>query len=490
MKIPLSFLLGLLALASVGSAQNTPFSLIDIGALNGRPEPGAANGVQIGAGNHNTNGANLASTAITADTSDIFGIAIDNLNQAGTPTGGLDWRLRGDTTSGAEPLRFLGEDFVKNNLGIIRVTLTGLPAGTYEATSYHIDPDNDQSANILVFVTDALGTARDTGAKGDASGSPGGAAALTQAFMESTSATFQITADGTSDVILYFDSSADLVDDEAPLNGLRLVKLPPATEPISIFTAGPETISRGESTTLSWRIAADATAATISRGVGDILDGRTDAQGLGQEVLGPEKTTTYQLAVDAPGGSEQAEVTVTVRLISDFTLSPDVGFAGATYALGWEVRPDFTSATIDDGSGPQPVDADEFGNGGMAVNPLATTTFTLVVEAADADGNPEQETAQVTAVVLQPSQHKYADPGDGWDLLFDGEADPVALLGWDHDNGSDAWDGTAPGAGLPGGAGAFSADGDGFFRFKTPATPRPMACVAIRRTAKSISPGW
>ncbi|MCP4846365.1 MAG: hypothetical protein GY899_00260, partial [Verrucomicrobiaceae bacterium] len=50
----------------------------------------------------------------------------------------------------------------------------------------------------------------------------------------------------------------------------------------------------------------------------------------------------------------------------------------------------------------------------------------------------------------------YLPPGGGWDYLFEGDSSAgsaaAALDGtWDHNNGSDQWDGTAPGTGNPGG---------------------------------------
>jgi len=43
---------------------------------------------------------------------------------------------------------------------------------------------------------------------------------------------------------------------------------------------------------------------------------------------------------------------------------------------------------------------------------------------------------------------------------------------WDHDNGSDQWDGTAPGEGMPGGAVALTEDGVTFLRIQDTGDPR------------------
>ncbi|MCA9262763.1 MAG: lamin tail domain-containing protein [Planctomycetales bacterium] len=71
----------------------------------------------------------------------------------------------------------------------------------------------------------------------------------------------------------------------------------------------------------------------------------------------------------------------------------------------------------------------------------------------------------------------YAAPVGGWDYLYHGDSADngaafTALDGtWDHDNGSDQWDGSIPGEGAPGGAGAFD-DGDvGYLRLQDTGNP-------------------
>jgi len=57
-------------------------------------------------------------------------------------------------------------------------------------------------------------------------------------------------------------------------------------------------------------------------------------------------------------------------------------------------------------------------------------------------------------------------PGGG--LIFDGDS----LEGWDHDNNSDAWDGTGPGEGAPGGAASMTEDDVTFLRVQDTGDPR------------------
>jgi hypothetical protein len=205
------------------------YALMDIGALGGLVEAGAVSGAEIGAGVHNTNGVDLPPAVLVSDTGDDFTISIDNLAPDGFPVGTLDWRDRGDG-SGA-PLTWLAEDFVKNNLGMIRVTLGSLPAGTWDAVSYHIDPGLSQSEQIRILISDADagGTAVDTGIIASAAW-PGNAdvnsttlAVLTTDNVAHKGTLFSFRSNGTDDVSIHFDSRTAPVDDEVPLAGLVLI---------------------------------------------------------------------------------------------------------------------------------------------------------------------------------------------------------------------------------------------------------------------------
>jgi hypothetical protein len=58
---------------------------------------------------------------------------------------------------------------------------------------------------------------------------------------------------------------------------------------------------------------------------------------------------------------------------------------------------------------------------------------------------------------------------------YDGDIAAGSLDGtWDHDNGSDQWDGTGPGAGNPGGAAALVEDGVTFLRIQDIGDPRDL----------------
>ncbi|MDG2123384.1 MAG: hypothetical protein P8J87_06795, partial [Verrucomicrobiales bacterium] len=218
------------------------FAAVDIGGTDGQTEPGAGDefDFSLGAGPGGTNGTDLFETPWPTKAGGTINITIDSIDQFGFPNGGLDWRDRGDAPP--VPLARLAENHVKNNAGTIRVTLGDLPAGTYDVTSFHIDPTFSQGDLILIEVTDALvGDAlppvRNTGIVADASW-PGGPASnagapqvaeLNDSNVLSRSRTFSVTSDGANDVIIFFDGFTGTQDEfptdtETPLNGLILVQ--------------------------------------------------------------------------------------------------------------------------------------------------------------------------------------------------------------------------------------------------------------------------
>ncbi len=205
------------------------FGLIDLGGEDGRPEPNALEDnlglAQIGAGPDGTNGVELDPIRMTSGLSDQFTIALDNLDEEELFVGNIDWRNRGDSFIADQlslPLIKVGEDLVKNNAGVIRVTLSDLPEGPYQVTSFHLDPDFTQceAIDILVDVGDGNGYV-DTGVIGNANLAAGGVGGLTPELLLQSAATFNFTADGTNDVMILFDGRF-AEDTEVPLAGLNI----------------------------------------------------------------------------------------------------------------------------------------------------------------------------------------------------------------------------------------------------------------------------
>ncbi len=164
-------------------------------------------------------------------------LTINNLNTSGSAAGTIAWRDKGNSTS-TETLVNIGEDFVKNDSGIIRLTLSGVAAGTYNAFGYHLDARWKQSEEIKVFLQTTPGgsTFAENGTPGNADFAFGGTEGnngvnnLTTANIEATRSAFQFVSDGTNDVIIIFDGSA-ASDTEVPLNGLQFSIIP---EPSSV----------------------------------------------------------------------------------------------------------------------------------------------------------------------------------------------------------------------------------------------------------------
>ena len=399
----------------------TLFSIIDIGSTDGRAEPGASSGLEIGAGINNTNLTNLAEQALTSDTGVPFTIAMDNLNPDGIPTGGLDWRDRGD--GAAIPLLLLAEDHVKNNLGMIHVTLGGLPAGTYGVTSYHYDMGNSQCADIRVRVADALrAVATDTGAVGNASfpghplntGVPRPAASLPRSWINARRGSRLLRMGSTR---CRSGSTAQLTwwtrRRRWPVCGSRAIhrRIPSVPLPDR-----PPAIPIGGTATLSWLIAANASTAVIDQGVGDVFP--LTAAGIGNTTVMPAVDTTYQLSVNSPAGPETATVKVEVKLLEFLRGSILVVAPGTPVTLSWRVRPDAAASIPGIGSLAAFTGVD--GTGNAVVSPTADTTYTI-----SSTGSGRTETASITIQMRAPgTQFAIIDLGG-----TDGRPEPGAVSG-------------------------------------------------------------
>jgi len=79
---------------------------------------------------------------------------------------------------------------------------------------------------------------------------------------------------------------------------------PPPAAPTASLTANPNTIDKGQSTTLNWETS-NATDVSIE-GVGAV-------QPTGSQSVTPPESTTYTLTAKGPGGTQQATARVTVN---------------------------------------------------------------------------------------------------------------------------------------------------------------------------------
>lgn len=78
---------------------------------------------------------------------------------------------------------------------------------------------------------------------------------------------------------------------------------PPPAAPTASLTANPDTIQKGQSTTLTWQT---NNATDVS------IDGIGAVQASGSQQVTPADSTTYRLAAKGPGGTQDATARVTV----------------------------------------------------------------------------------------------------------------------------------------------------------------------------------
>ena len=161
----------------------------------------------------------------------------------------------------------------------------------------------------------------------------------------------------------------------------------PTAPTISFFTASPEVVESGDSSTLTWQVAG-ATSLTLS-------PGGVDVTGYTSWVVSPEVTTTYTLrARNGSGEGVPRQVAVVVQgdapVISSLTAEPEEIEAGGSSVLSWVVS-GATSLTLSPGG------VDVTGETSWEVSPEVTTTYTLLAE-----NSAGEDSREVTVLVGAP----------------------------------------------------------------------------------------
>ncbi|MBI2378197.1 MAG: DVUA0089 family protein [Deltaproteobacteria bacterium] len=154
------------------------------------------------------------------------------------------------------------------------------------------------------------------------------------------------------------------------------VDIESASVTIELFSATPEMIEPGESSTLRYKVL-NAESVTITANGADVLPSTTMLEG--SEQVTPAATTTYTLEATGPGGQKTQTVTVrvsTAPVISSFSVTPMAIDPGAAAVLAWQVVR-ATSVVVTDGAGAELYDGAELVNA-VNVSPAANTTYTLV----------------------------------------------------------------------------------------------------------------
>ena len=147
--------------------------------------------------------------------------------------------------------------------------------------------------------------------------------------------------------------------------GIKNIVQPPEVT----FTAVPESIALGDSSTLGWSTK-NADSCTIEPDIGSVA-------GDGSFKVSPTETTTYTITAESPGGQATDSVTV---IVNDPSATPRVNFSvtppkieqGGSATLSWASY-NGNAAYIDNGIGAvEP-------NGSIPVSPEHTTAYTLTV---------------------------------------------------------------------------------------------------------------
>ncbi len=226
------------------------------------------------------------------------------------------------------------------------LTISGLPAGTYEWVSYHHDPQ-DQTGIFDVTVNDAAGSAKTTGV--DISDTRAGGIVN---LADVTRFTTTIVSNGTDDVVLVFDltsGTSPVANAFFLMNAFELT-MRESTQAIALAPRHGATDVLRDGTILSWKPSDKAVAHDIYLGTDyDSIDdgmttsavyrGRQDANSFDPGRL--ELGITYNWRVD----EISADGTVTKGNIWSFTVEPvSVALTGAHIAATGS-----SSSSVDEG---------------------------------------------------------------------------------------------------------------------------------------------
>jgi hypothetical protein len=155
---------------------------------------------------------------------------------------------------------------------------------------------------------------------------------------------------------------------------------------ISSFTASPNTIASGGSSTLQWNVNG-ATSVSIDNGVENVPPA-------GTQLVSPTATTTYTLTATNSFGSTTASVTIALEalkppVITSFTGNPSVINAGEQASFVWEIT-GATVLSIDNGVG-------DVTNRTPLIVPSETKTYTITAT------NSAGSTSASTIITVNPA---------------------------------------------------------------------------------------
>jgi len=168
---------------------------------------------------------------------------------------------------------------------------------------------------------------------------------------------------------------------------LHFTTLPAVSAACSItsFIANPNSVTSGNSSTLSWTTS-NCTSASIDNGIGNVSPASNGSISTGALFT----TTHYTLTATSSNNTDQAEIWVTITgsnpvcAINSFYASPSNVNSGNSSVLYWSTT-NCTSVSIDNGIGGEPL------SGSTSTGAIyGNTTFTLY--AYSSNGNPTSQT--------------------------------------------------------------------------------------------------
>lgn len=407
------------------SGTNTiPYALVDIGPTGQRVESSYTG---IGTATAGNNGVNLAATTVPTTDGNTIDIAISNVNQAGGTNGGIDWRDRG--TAGAAALEALGEDFVKNNAGIVRVTITNLAAGIYRFTSYHLDPDNTQSEQILVFANTGSGF-YNTGATGNANINAGGTGGLETSEVENSAAVFTIISDGVNPVILVFDGTG-ATDTEVPLNGLKIETIQSLTSFASLDAAGSLSVTGSISLASTELLVTGPGATNLAGNISETDDSLVTKEGVGTLTLSGSNSYTGLTTVNA--GTLVVANDTALGTIDSGTVVAD----GATIAFSGNIAVGAETLTVrgngvNDAGVIQNLSGDNSFAGTIVTSPSSTGSLFTPFVGLDIGADSQRVEPNTQDVSFAAHNDNGVNNGSGSIVTLDGQSIDVAISNVDQ----------------------------------------------------------
>lgn len=207
----------------------------------------------------------------------------------------------------------------------------------------------------------------------------------------SSSGTLIVTPDETTTYTLQ-------VNDPLHGTGSRSVTITVEAEPTATLSASPDTITEGESTTLSWT-SLRADTVTIDNGIGEVQ--KNDSV-----TVTPTQTTTYTITAANTYGSVEENIVVTVYAVPvvNFQVEPDIISPGESSTLTWNVN-NATDISIDNSLGTVTA------NDSTIVTPAQTTTYTLT--ATGLGGTVQQsvtvEVSPISLTIVTPADSAVID---------------------------------------------------------------------------------